>query len=73
MFGGTPNHEIDRLEPYWTAFPQLRSTLFSCDGTPYSALAAENLKEAIDNVVDSITLADLVEKYSERGAVDYCI
>jgi len=31
------------------------------------------LKEAIDNVVDSITLADLVEKYSERGAVDYCI
>ena len=30
------------------------------------------LKEAIDNVVDSITLADLVEKYSERGAVDYC-
>ncbi|MBS1328379.1 MAG: Rrf2 family transcriptional regulator, partial [Oscillospiraceae bacterium] len=31
------------------------------------------LKEAIDNVVDSITLADLVEKYSERGTVDYCI
>lgn len=52
MFGGTPNHEIDRLEPYWTAFPQLRSTLFSCDGTPYSALAAENLKEAIDNSPD---------------------
>ena len=28
------------------------------------------LKEAIDNVVDSLTLADLVEKSSERGAVD---
>lgn len=31
------------------------------------------LKEAIDNVVDSITLADLAEKHGERGVIDYCI
>ena len=23
MYGGIPNHEIDFLEQYWTAFPQL--------------------------------------------------
>lgn len=48
MFGGIPNHEIDLLEQYWNAFPQLRSVLFAVDETPYSALAVENIKEAIE-------------------------
>jgi len=47
MFGGIPNHEIDFLKQYWTAFPQLRSMLFTADGTPYSALAVENIKAAV--------------------------
>lgn len=48
MFGGIPNHEIDLLEQYWNAFPQLRSILFTADETPYSALAVENIKETIE-------------------------
>ena len=52
MFCGIPNREIDRLDKYWTAFPRLREDLFSCDGTPYSTLAAEKIKEAIDGSAD---------------------
>lgn len=50
--GGIPNHEIDFLEQYWTAFPQLRSVLFAADETPYSRLAVENIKEAIEGSAD---------------------
>ena len=52
MFGGIPNHEIDLLEQYWTAFPNLRGILFSADETPYSALAVENIKDAIEGSAD---------------------
>lgn len=52
MFGGIPNHEIDLLEQYWNAFPQLRNVLFSADETPYSALEVENIKEAIEGSAD---------------------
>lgn len=52
MFGGIPNHEIDHLEPYWTAFPQLRKLLFASDHTPYSMLAIQNIKEAIEGSSD---------------------
>lgn len=51
MFGGIPNHEIDLLEPYWNAFPQLRRVLFSDDETPFSALAVGNIKETIEGTV----------------------
>lgn len=52
MFGGIPNHEIDLWEQYWTAFPNLRGILFTADETPYSALAVENIKEAIEDSAD---------------------
>ena len=52
MFGGIPNHEIDLLEQYWSAFPQLRNILFAADETLYSALAVENIKEAIESSPD---------------------
>ena len=52
MFGGIPNHEIDLLEQYWAAFPQLRSILFATDETPYSTLAVVNIKEAIEGSAD---------------------
>ena len=52
MFGGIPNHEIDLLEPYWTAFRQLRNVLFTADETPHSVLAVENIKEAIEGSTD---------------------
>lgn len=52
MFGGIPNHEIDLLEPYWAAFPQLRSALFVTDDTPYASLSTEKITEAIDGSAD---------------------
>lgn len=48
MFGGIPEIEIDLLKDYWLAFPSLRDALFANDGTPYSALAVENIKAAIE-------------------------
>lgn len=47
MFGGIPNTEIDALAGYWTAFPTLRAQLFDSNDTPYSALSAEDVKQAI--------------------------
>jgi len=29
LFGGLPKHDIDRMQPYWTACPTLRQALFS--------------------------------------------
>ncbi len=52
MFGGVPNHEIDRLEQYWRAFPQLKSILFATGENPYSVLNVENIKETIENSTD---------------------
>ena len=52
MFGGIPNHEIDLLGQYWAAFPQLKNNLFSATNAAYSALAAQNVKEAIENSPD---------------------
>ncbi|MDF2800390.1 MAG: putative type restriction enzymeP protein [Anaerocolumna sp.] len=52
MFGGIPNSEIELLKDYWLAFPQLRNALFSNDGTPYSVLAVENIKDAIEGSED---------------------
>ena len=52
MFGGIPNHELDLLASYWSAFPQLRGSLFASDETPYSQLAVQNVKEAIEDNSD---------------------
>jgi type I restriction enzyme M protein len=35
MFGGIPVLELEALEEFWKAFPGLRSTLFTDNGTPY--------------------------------------
>lgn len=52
MFGGIPNSEIDELAQYWAAFPSLRSQIFRSDNTPYSTLAAEDVKQTIINNAD---------------------
>ena len=52
MFGGIPNAEIDGLVNYWTAFPSLRAQLFKSDHTPYSSLAAEDVKQTITSNAD---------------------
>lgn len=52
MFGGIPNTEIDTLAKYWDAFPSLRTELFNSDGTPYSSLSVEDVKQTITNNAD---------------------
>jgi type I restriction enzyme M protein len=47
MFGGIPQSELDELHEYWTAFPELRHTLFTDSDTPYVQLATEDTKAAI--------------------------
>ena len=47
----------------------------SCDRAGYCVTLEvwQKLKEAIDNVVDHITLADLVKKHRENAPTDYMI
>lgn len=47
MFGGIPKSELDMLAEYWTAFPGLRSSLFTDDGTPYVQPQVDDLAQAI--------------------------
>jgi type I restriction enzyme M protein len=46
MFGGTPASELDALADYWAAFPSLRATLFTDNGTPYAAPKVPDLAHA---------------------------
>ncbi|MGO1347360.1 MAG: N-6 DNA methylase [Brevibacterium aurantiacum] len=39
--GGIPNRDLDALQPYWDAFPALRSTLFKPLREGYSELAVD--------------------------------
>lgn len=62
MVGGIPSNEIDELDKYWTAFPDLRNTLFKPEGTKYSALAVEDASKAIKESTD---VGGFVLKYKE--------
>ena len=52
MFGGIPMIEIDGLEEYWKAFPNLKSALFTNSDIPYVELAKEDIKNTIKNHTD---------------------
>ncbi len=47
MFGGIPEVEIDQLEEFWTAFPELRDSLFSKNSEVNSNLKVEDVNIAI--------------------------
>lgn len=47
MFGGIPTAELDTLNEYWQAFPELKKTLFAESGIPYVNLSVEDIKTAI--------------------------
>jgi type I restriction enzyme M protein len=48
MFGGIPEKEIDRLNTFWEAFPDLRNDLFEKMNSEYAELKTENIKETIN-------------------------
>lgn len=52
MFGGIPKKEIDELDEYWSAFPSLRSELFTNTDTPYVSLKSSDIKETIKKNTD---------------------
>jgi type I restriction-modification system, M subunit len=47
MFGGIPNSEIEEYVKYWQAFPSLKASLFKPLGENFSALAVEDVNNAI--------------------------
>ena len=58
MFGGIPENEINELQKYWKAFPNLKNALFENNGTPYVSLKCPDVKSAIMNCQDVILYKD---------------
>lgn len=52
MFGGLPLSEIDELQEYWIAFPELKTALFENTSSAYCSLKVENIKKAIKEHAD---------------------
>lgn len=65
MSGGIPNAEIDELNAYWFAFPNLRSEIFRTSEMPYSTLAVEDVTKAI---ADSNDIKAFSESFNEQFA-----
>ena len=59
MFGGIPMIEIDGLEEYWKAFPNLKSALFTNSDIPYVELDTEDIKNTIKNHTDIKTFKNV--------------
>lgn len=47
MFGGIPKSEIDKLDKYWDAFPELKSALFENTSSENCKLVTEDIKKSI--------------------------
>lgn len=47
MFGGIPKSEIALLGAYWSAYPNLKTALFTDNGTPYCGLATEDIEQTV--------------------------
>lgn len=52
MFGGIPKTELEELNKYWSAFPNLKNDLFVDNGITYVELAVSNIKNPIKNHKD---------------------
>lgn len=65
MFGGIPKTEIDELDTYWNAFPNLKKILFDETLTPYTQLKTEDVKHEILNAPQ---VKAFVENYNKSFA-----
>lgn len=52
MFSGIPKAELEELNKYWSAFPNLKNDLFVDNGIPYVELAVSDIKNSIKNHKD---------------------
>lgn len=58
MFGGIPVNELEELQAYWRAFPELQSALFTKNTEENVGVGVQDIQEAItnhNNVKDFIT------------------
>lgn len=58
MFGGIPTNEIDELNKYWEAFPNLRETLFSKTSDVNATLKVADINTAINKHPSVTTFKD---------------
>lgn len=63
MFGGIPMTEIDELEEYWKAFPELKVSLFAESDAPYVHVTDVDIKDKIKNHSDVLAFE---KAYKER-------
>lgn len=65
MFGGIPESELQDLQQYWQAFPNLKTALFKAVNSGYWQLNADDLKETIKNHPDVLAFK---QNYSKAFA-----
>jgi type I restriction enzyme M protein len=61
MFGGIPTNEIDELDTYWEAFPNLRETLFSKISKVNNKLKVHDINTAIN---EHTTVTTFIDKFN---------
>ena len=54
MFGGIPKAELDELNEFWMAFPELKKALFTDSDIPYVTIAVDDIKSAIKENSDVV-------------------
>lgn len=47
MNGGIPKNELQALEEYWNAWPNIKDKLFADNGSPYLDLQVQDVEEAV--------------------------
>lgn len=58
MFGGIPVKEVDDLNDYWAAFPNLKNSLFDNADAPYVHFTVDDIKKAVTEHADITTFAE---------------
>lgn len=68
MFGGIPKSEIDKLDKYWDAFPELKTELFENTSSENCKLVTEDIKKSIKEHQDIKKFEDKFYKaFSDFG------
>ena len=61
LHGGIPDRDLDALDGYWQAFPNLRSTLFSANRDCYSDLTID-----VSNIQQTVLDSSKFKKFAAR-------
>lgn len=64
MFGGIPQSEINDLQEYWDAFPNLKESIFHRVNEEYYDMATENISESVKRHAD-------IDRFTETFKVGF--